>query len=244
MTKRLAAFLLALLPGLAFAAGDVKLLESNASVNNIASLQRGAAMYMSYCSGCHALGFQRYSRIAKDLELPEELVMDKLVFTDAKIGDHVKVAMDPADGQAWFGKTPPDLSLVARSKPGGPDWVYTFLKSFYVDETRPAGWNNTVLPGSSMPHVLWELQGSQRPIYQEGAAEALPVIERLEMASPGSMSAQEYDAAIRDLTNFLTYVGEPAAIKRTSMGVWVILFLAAFTFLAWLLKHEYWRDVH
>lgn len=244
MTKRIAAFLLAMLPGLGLAAGGAPLQESNASVNNPASLQRGAAMYMSYCSGCHSLGFQRYSRLAKDLGLPEELVMDKLVFTDAKFGEHIRTSMDPADGEAWFGKTPPDLSLIARSKPGGPDWLYTFLKSFYADETRPAGWNNTVLPGSSMPHVLWELQGTQRAVYKEGAADALPVIDRLELAVPGSMSAEEYDSAIRDLVNFLTYVGEPAAIQRTSMGVWVILFLAAFTFLAWLLKTEYWRDVH
>ncbi len=244
MTKRFAAFLLALLPGLAFGASEVKLLESSASVNNIASLQRGAAMFMSYCAGCHSLEYQRYSRIAKDLDLPEELLMEKLNFTGAKFGDHVPVAMDPADGQEWFGKAPPDLSLVTRAKPGGPDWLYTFLKSFYADESRPMGWNNTVLPNASMPHVLWDLQGTQRAIYKEASADALPTIDRLELAKPGSMSPEQYDASIRDLVNFLTYVGEPAAIQRTSMGVWVILFLAAFTFLAWLLKTEYWRDVH
>jgi len=132
-----------------------------------------------------------------------------------------------------------------RSSPGGPDWTYTFLKSFYVDETRPSGWNNTVLPGASMPNVLWELQGVQRPVYEGGdghPASAAP--NRLELASAGHLSAAEYDASVRDLVNFLTYVGEPAAMQRTSVGVWVILFLAAFTFLAWLLKHEYWRDVH
>lgn len=244
MTKRILGLLLALAPALALGASDVTLQESNASVNNPASLQRGAAMYMNYCSGCHSLGFQRYSRMAEDLGLSEELVMQNLNFTGAKFGDHMKSAMEPADGEAWFGKAPPDLSLVARAKPGGPDWTYTFLKSFYVDEARPAGWNNTVLPNASMPNVLWELQGVQRPVYAEGEHAGAAPIERLELASPGRMSPAEYDAAIRDLTNFLTYVGEPAAIQRTSMGVWVILFLAAFTFLAWLLKHEYWRDVH
>lgn len=244
MTKRLAAFLLALVPGLALAAGKVELQPANASLNNVASLQRGAAMYMSYCAGCHSLGFQRYSRMAEDLGLPEDLVMEKLNFTGAKFGDHITTALDPADGTQWFGKAPPDLSLVTRSKPGGPDWLYTFLKSFYADETRPMGWNNTVLAGSSMPHVLWELQGTQRAVYKDAAEGGSPAIDRLELATPGSLSPAEYDAAIRDLVNFMTYVGEPSALQRTSMGVWVILFLAAFTFLAWLLKVEYWRDVH
>jgi ubiquinol-cytochrome c reductase cytochrome c1 subunit len=244
MTKRYAAFLLALLPGLGFAAGGAQLLESNASISNPASLQRGAAMYMSFCSGCHSLGYQRYSRMAEDLGLPEELVMDKLVFTDAKFGDHITSALDPADGEVWFGKAPPDLSLVTRAKPGGPDWLYTFLKSFYADESRPMGWNNTLLVGSSMPHVLWELQGTQRAVYAGDAGHGSPHIDRLELASPGTLSPEQYDAAIRDLVNFMTYVGEPSALQRTSLGVWVILFLAAFTFLAWLLKTEYWRDVH
>lgn len=244
MTKRIAVLLLALLPGLALGASDSKLLESNASIKNVASLQRGAATFMSYCSGCHALGYQRYSRIAKDLDLPEDLVMEKLNFTGGKFGGHVEVAMDPADGERWFGKAPPDLSLVTRSKPGGPDWLYTFLKSFYADDSRPTGWNNTMLPNVSMPHVLWELQGTQRALYQDAAGSAVPVIDRLELVKPGTMSAEQYDAAMRDLVNFLTYVGEPSALQRTSMGVWVILFLAAFTFLAWLLKTEYWRDVH
>jgi len=242
MIKRLVGLLLALAPALAMGASYVKLEHANAGVGNPASLQRGAALYMSYCSGCHALGFQRYSRMAEDLGISEELVMSQLNFTRGPFGGHITIAMDPADGEQWFGKAPPDLSLIARSKSGGPDWTYTFLKSFYVDESRPAGWNNTVLPNASMPNVLWELQGIQRPVYAEG--EGSPVVERLELASAGRLSAAEYDAAIRDLVNFLTYVGEPAAIKRTSMGVWVILFLAAFTFLAWLLKHEYWRDVH
>jgi ubiquinol-cytochrome c reductase cytochrome c1 subunit len=148
-------------------------------------------------------------------------------------------AMDPADGEAWFGKAPPDLSLVARAKAGGPDWTYTFLKSFYVDETRPAGWNNTVLVGASMPNVLWHLQGTQRAIYGEHGE-----VTGFELAPQGSQSPEEFDRTIRDITAFLTYVGEPAALKREAYGVWVILFLTVFTFIAWLLKKEYWRDVH
>lgn len=244
MTKRLLGLLFAIAPALALGASGVHLEESHANVKNLASLQRGAALFMNYCSGCHALGYQRYSRMAKDLGISEQLVMENLNFSRAKFGEHIGTAMEPADGEQWFGKAPPDLSLVARAKQGGPDWTYTFLKSFYLDESRPSGWNNTVLPNASMPNVLWELQGVQRPIYAEGEHAGGAPVERLELASPGSLSPAEYDAALRDLTNFLTYVGEPAAIQRTSLGVWVILFLAAFTFLAWLLKKEYWRDVH
>ncbi|MFN7782380.1 MAG: cytochrome c1 [Lysobacterales bacterium] len=221
------------------AAGGAPILESHVNIGDRASLQRGAALFMNYCAGCHSLGFQRYSRTAKDLGLTEEQVMSYLNFTGAKFGEHMKSSMDPADGAAWFGKAPPDLSLVARAKPGGPDWTYTFLKSFYVDETRPAGWNNTVLVGSSMPNVLWNLQGTQRAVYGEHGE-----VTGFELAPAGSQSPEEFDRTIRDITAFLAYVGEPAALKREAYGVWVILFLTVFTFLAWLLKTEYWRDVH
>jgi ubiquinol-cytochrome c reductase cytochrome c1 subunit len=225
------------------AAGGGALQEIHVNLDDRASLQRCAALFMNYCAGCHSLGYQRYSRTAQDLGLSEEQVMTYLNFTGAKFGEHMNSAMDPADGEAWFGKAPPDLSLVARAKPGGPDWTYTFLKSFYVDETRPAGWNNTLLAGSSMPNVLWSLQGIQRPIYGESRGGATPV-ERLELASTGLQDPKRFEQTVRDITAFLTYVGEPAALKREAYGVWVILFLAVFTFLAWLLKTEYWRDVH
>lgn len=234
----LGAFMLAA-TGQSHAAGGAPLLDSHVNIGDQASLQRGAALFMNYCAGCHSLGYQRYSRTAKDLGLSEEQVMSYLNFTGAKFGEHMKTAMDPADGESWFGKAPPDLSLVARAKSGGPNWTYTFLKSFYVDETRPAGWNNTVLAGASMPNVLWKLQGIQRPVYDAHGA-----IERMELAPAGAQSAAEFDRTVRDITAFLTYVGEPAALKREAYGVWVILFLTVFTFLAWLLKTEYWRDVH
>jgi ubiquinol-cytochrome c reductase cytochrome c1 subunit len=228
----------------ASAAGGAALLESHVNLKDQASLQRGAALYMNYCAGCHSLGYQRYSRTAKDLGLSEEQVMSYLNFTGAKFGEHMLSAMDPGDGEAWFGKAPPDLSLVARAKPGGPDWTYTFLKSFYVDETRPAGWNNTVLVGSSMPNVLWNLQGIQRPVYGEAQGGSAAPVSGFELAPQGSQSPAEFDRTIRDISAFLAYVGEPAALKREAYGVWVILFLAVFTLLAWLLKTEYWRDVH
>lgn len=239
MTNRLLGFVLALAPALAFGSSGPALEHSQINVNDTASMQRGAALFMNYCSGCHSLGFQRYSRMAQDLGLTEEQVTQNLIFTDAKFGEPMRAAMTAAEGEKWFGKAPPDLSLVARSKLGGPDWTYTFLKSFYADPSRPSGWNNTVLAGASMPHVLWELQGVQRPVLNaEGH------VERLELSSPGSQSPAEYDRTVRDLTNFLNYVGEPAAAKRRSVGVGVLALLVVFTFLAWLLKKEYWKDVH
>lgn len=243
MTKRLyslalGAVLLAV-AGLSKAAGGAPLMDSQVNIHDHASLQRGAALFMNYCAGCHSLGYQRYSRTAKDLGLSEEQVMTYLNFSGAKFGEHMKASMDAADGEAWFGKAPPDLSLVARAKSGGPNWTYTFLKSFYVDETRPAGWNNTVLSGASMPNVLWHLQGSQRAIYGSHGE-----VTGFELAPAGTQSPQEFDRTVRDITAFLAYVGEPAALKREAYGVWVILFLTVFTFLAWLLKTEYWRDVH
>jgi ubiquinol-cytochrome c reductase cytochrome c1 subunit len=244
MIKRLAILLLAAVPTFAFAAGDVQLQPAQVNLTDRASLQRGAALFMNYCAGCHSLSLQRFIRTAEDLGLSEEQVMENLVFTNARFGEQMRTAMDPGDAQAWFGQAPPDLSLVARAKAGGADWTYTFLKSFYVDETRPMGWNNTVLPNASMPNVLWELQGPHRAIYSGGGDGMGDQIERLERTGAGLQSPQEFDRTVRDITNFLAYVGEPAAMKRASLGVWVILFLAAFTFLAWLLKVEYWRDVH
>ena len=244
MTKRFATALLALalgtVPALAPAAGGGNLEHAQVNIGDTASLQRGAALYVNYCMGCHGLEFQRYSRLAEDLELSDEQVLQNLVFTDAKIGETMDAAMLPADGEAWFGKAPPDLSLVARVR--GADWIYSYLKGFYLDESRPLGWNNTVFPDVSMPHVLWELQGTQRPVHGQG--EAGTQVQRLEIAEAGRLTPRQYDRVALDITNFLQYVGEPAALKREAYGLWVILFLGILTFLAWLLKKEYWRDVH
>jgi len=247
MTKfstRAAAFLLGCVPALAFGASEVALPSAQVNIADQASLQRGAQLFMNYCSGCHSLSLQRYSRMAEDIGLTEAQVMSNLNFTGAKFGEAIKASIDPADAEAWFGKAPPDLSLVARAKLGGPDWTYNFLKSFYVDEARPSGWNNTVLPGASMPNVLWPLQGLQRPVMGESAQGGVAHVERLELASPGTMDEEQFDRAARDISTFLAYVAEPAALKREAIGLWVILFLAGFTFLAWMLKKEYWKDVH
>lgn len=243
MTKRCLLFLLAcLLPLSAFASAGGGLEPSRADIGNKASLQRGAALYMNYCSGCHSLQYQRYARMAEDLGLSEEQMMANLNFSGAKPGETIQVAMNAADAEAWFAKTPPDLTLVGRWR--GADWVYNYLKSFYIDESRPLGWNNQLFPGASMPNPLWELQGIQRPVYAEAGQGAAPILESLELASPGSLDHEQFNRVVRDITSFLLYVGEPAALKRESMGVWVILFLAFFTFVAWLLKKEFWRDVH
>ena len=244
MTKlRLFALLLALVPAVGLAAGGTTLEHSGTDLGDRASLQRGAGLFMNYCSGCHSLSMQRYSRLGEDLGLSEEQVERFLIRGDAKVGEPINTGIAAGDGNAWFGKAAPDLSLVARAKLGGPDWVYSYLKGFYVDESRPLGWNNTVFPGASMPHVLWELQGIQRPVYDVDA-DGQSHLVRLELVKPGRMSPAEYDRTARDISAFLQYVAEPAALKRESVGAWVLLFLAVFTFVAWLLKAEYWRDVH
>jgi len=240
---RFFALLLAFAPGLGLAAGAGPLESSGTDLSDRASLQRGAGLFMNYCSGCHALSLHRYSRIASDLGLDPAVVEANLIPGDANIGETINTGIAAGDGQAWFGKAPPDLSLTARARHGGPDWIYSYLKGFYVDETRPAGWNNTVFPGASMPHVLWELQGIQRPVYEQGA-DGLPHVVKLEMAKSGRLDAKQYDQVARDISAFMQYVAEPAALKREAVGVWVVLFLAFFTFLAYLLKVEYWRDVH
>ena len=244
MTQKLLVFVAGMLVSLqALAAGGGNLQQAGNDLGDQASLQRGAALYMNYCSGCHALKYVRYSRIANDLGLTEEQVQDSLNFTGAKFGEQIHVAMAPEDAQEWFGQVPPDLSLVSRVR--GSDWIYTYLKSFYLDDTRPLGWNNTLFPNASMPNPLWMMQGLQRAEFGplDEATGERPV-ERLVIAEPGNVDPARYDQAVRDITNFLEYVGEPAALKRHELGVWVILFLAFFTFLAWLLKKEYWRDVH
>ena len=231
-----------LLSTVALANEGGNLQQSGTDLNDKASLQRGAALFMNYCSGCHSLKYVRYARIGEDLGLTEDQVMQNLNFTGGKIGDHIISSMTPARGVAAFGKAPPDLSLVARVR--GSDWIYTYLKSFYVDESRPVGWNNTLFANASMPNPLWELQGVQQPVYGKKTAAGEMPVEGFTISQPGSQTPQQFDRTVRDITAFLEYAGEPAALKRQNVGVWVILFLVFFAFIAWLLKHEYWRDVH
>ena len=198
-----------------FAAGDLHLDQANTDISDTASLQNGAKLFMNYCSGCHALGFMRYNRIAQDLKLSDSLVAEHLMFAGEKPGETITTAMPKEGASKWFGGTPPDLSLVARSK--GTDWIYTYLRGFYEDDSKVFGVNNKVLENASMPDILWSLK--------EKKTEA------------------GFDQDVRDITNFLDYVGEPAKLIRTSLGVWVLLFLGVLLVLTYLLKKEYWKDV-
>ena len=224
------------------AGGGSGLLQAGTDISDRASLQRGAKLYMNYCAGCHSLKYLRYSRMAEDLGLTEEEVMTHLNFTGAGFGDHIVSTMPADQAREWFGQVPPDLTLITRVR--GSDWVYTYLKSFYLDETRPLGWNNTLFPNASMPNPLWKQQGLQHAVFGEPDESGEAPVERLEISTPGTQSPAEFDQTVRDLTTFLEYAGEPAALKRQGIGVWVVLFLAFLTLLAWLLKNEYWRDVH
>jgi ubiquinol-cytochrome c reductase cytochrome c1 subunit len=220
------------------AATEGPLQHANVNVRDTAAIQRGAKLFVNYCFSCHSAGYMRYNRLAEDLGLGEELVMQNLVFADAKIGDTMDIAMRPADAEAWLGKPPPDLTLVARSR--GADWLYSYFLTFYRDEA--GAWNNLMLPNAAMPHVLWQMQGIQEPVYADH--DGRQVIERLELAEPGLQSPEDYEASMRDLVTFLEYLSEPAEIKRRNVGIWVMLFLALFALLAYALKAEYWRDVH
>ncbi|MDX1568890.1 MAG: cytochrome c1 [Xanthomonadales bacterium] len=249
MKSMTVAFLALLFSGGAPAAGpEVPLQRASIDLGNTASLQRGAAIFVNNCMGCHSAQYMRYSRLAEDLELTEEQVNEFLIFDDdKKIGDVMTIAMEKEAAQGWFGAAPPDLSLVARSR--GPDWVYTFLKSFHADASRPTGWNNTVFQNTAMPHVLWQQQGIQVVSHAddeaaEGDHGGHAAGPSFDVVQAGTMSAEEYDRLVTDLVNFLEYVGEPAKLKRESLGIWVMLYLVVFTFLAWLLKKEFWRDVH
>ncbi len=219
-----------------------ELLHSGANTRDTAALQRGAKLFMNYCVGCHSLHFMRYSRIAHDLGLSQKEVMQKLNFTGARFHDNIVSAM-PVDGaKQWFGKDPPDLSLIVNQM--GADWVYTYLNSFYLDPSTPVGWNNTILKNAAMPNPLWELQGIQVAKMSTPESGDVPVVESLSLARPGRMTPKQFHAATRDITAFLEYVSDPSALPRHSMAPWVLLYLAGFTFLAWLVKHEYWKDVH
>lgn len=241
MKKLILAFLLAAVPTLSMAAGGgVHLDDANIDVTDTESLQRGAKYFVNYCMGCHSAKFQRYNRTGRDLGLTEDEVKQNLMFTTDNIGDTMTIAMNPADAEKWFGVIPPDLSLTARSR--GVDWIYTYLRGFYLDESRPFGVNNLVFPGVGMPHVLWQLQGAQKAVFKE--VDGRQVIEKLEMVEPGSMNVEEFDGAMRDLTAFLSYVSEPIQAKRRAMGKWVLLFIGVFFILAYLLKKEYWKDIH
>ncbi len=245
MRTKLLVLAAAVAPVAAFAAGGGAHLEhANVDVTNTASLQRGAANFVNYCLGCHSAQYVRYNRMAADLGLTEQQLIDNLMFTADSPHQTMRVGLRPDDAKRWFGVAPPDLSLIARSR--GPDYVYTFLRSFYADPSKATGTNNLVLPGTAMPHVLWELQGVQEAVWAgepNAQGDVSHEFKEFKLATPGKLSPEEYDNFVRDTVNFLVYIGEPAQLQRRALGAPVIAFLVFFTLLAYAMKKEYWKDV-
>jgi ubiquinol-cytochrome c reductase cytochrome c1 subunit len=252
LIKKLMATLV-LLPALAFAneEGGYPLDTAPEQSNNLSALQSGAKLFVNYCLNCHAAASMRYNRL-QDIGLSEEQIKNNLLFTSDKVGGLMTIAMAPKDGKEWFGATPPDLSVIARAKSSsagsGADWLYTYLRTFYKDDSRPTGWNNMVFPNVGMPHVLWELEGIRTAKYEdvkdpheEGKTEHK--FAGFEQVKPGKMSKVEYDVAVADLVSYLSWMGEPAQNTRKRLGVWVLLFLGMFFVLAWRLNAAYWKDV-
>ena len=250
MRRLLAALALGLGVAAHAAETEVKLDSVSVDVSDVASLQAGARTYVNYCLGCHGAGLVRYNTLL-ELGLTEAQIQDNLQFTGEKIGEYMRTAMPARDAKEWFGVTPPDLSVIARSR--GADWLYTYLRGFYRDPATVTGWNNTVFPNVGMPHVLWELQGERvrkesvvmrdGKEVSDGHGGVLKAVT-FETVRPGTQSAVEYDRTVRDLVNFLVWIGEPAQAKRERLGVFVLLALGVLILLTYLLYKEYWKDVH
>jgi ubiquinol-cytochrome c reductase cytochrome c1 subunit len=225
------------------ATGGIELEPANNDVGNIASLQRGARNFMNYCSGCHSAKYVRFNSVAKGLGLTEEQVIENLMFNAEKTFETIRAAMPIEAATAWFGQPPPDMSLIARAR--GTDYIYNFLKGFYLDSDSPTGVDNLHLQGTSMPHVLWELQGYQTAIFEEGGEGpgAGGEFSHFESATGGTLSPEDYSAFVRDTVNFLEYISEPVRPTRRVLGVWVLMYLAVFLIIASMLKKQIWKDV-
>jgi ubiquinol-cytochrome c reductase cytochrome c1 subunit len=235
-------FLMVGFAGTAAAQPEAELDAAGNNVANTASLQRGAKYFVNYCLGCHSAQYVRYNRLAEDLQLSEQQLTDNLMFTGEQPFDTMANAMRPEDSERWFKVTPPDLSLIARSR--GTDYIYTYLRSFHIAPERATGVDNVVFPGTSMPHVLWQLQGTQRAVFsadeEHGGAQ---VFEGFETVRPGELSTEDFDEVVRDIVNFLDYIGEPIKRERQQLGIRVIGFLLVFLLIAFMLKKEIWKDV-
>ena len=258
MKKLFVALMLAALPLLSFAAEHGAELEKvDIDVSDKAAMQDGARTFANYCMGCHSAKFQRYERVADDLGIPHDVMLQKLVFTGAKIGDHMSIGMQPADAKVWFGAAPPDLTLVARVR--GTDWLYGYLKSFYDDPARPLGANNRVFPNVGMPNVLVGLQGKQVvgckqiQVVEDGKKQYDPLTgtpltheacDQLKIETPGAQTEAQFDETVKNLVTFLAYSANPVKLQHQRIGTYVLLYLAFFFVFAYLLKREYWKDVH
>ena len=241
MVRKAVALVLAVgFAGAAFGQHEPTLDVANNNVADSTSLQRGAKYFVNYCLGCHSAKYVRYNRLGEDLQLSELQLRDNLMFTGEQPFDFMANAMNPEDAERWFTVAPPDLSLIARSR--GTDYLYTYLRSFYVAPDRPTGVNNVVMPNTNMPHVLWHLQGTQRAVFHADERGA-QVFEGFETVTPGELDADGYDDVVRDIVNFLDYIGEPIKRQRQQLGIRVIGFLLVFLLIAYMLKKEIWKDV-
>ena len=213
------------------------------------SLQNGAKLFVNYCLTCHSAAYMRYNRL-RDIDLSDEQIKDNLLFATDKVGETMKAAIDPKQAKEWFGANPPDLSVIARSRSAsgqgsGADYLYTYLRTYYPDDTKATGWNNLTFPSVGMPHVLWELQGMRRPVFDvsEEHGHEVKVFKGWEQLTPGAMTPLQYDQAVGDLVNYLQWMGEPAQNTRVRVGVWVLIFLLGLTVMTWRLNAAYWKDV-
>ena len=240
MKKLLQTCLLLLMPLGVFAAGGMDLDSADIDLSDNASLENGAHLYVQYCLGCHSTKYIRYLNLADDFGIDEQEILNKVAPEGAGIYDKMLTAMNAHDAKKWFGTQPPDLSLIARSR--GADWLYSYLKGFYADPTKPLGVNNAIFPDVGMPNPLWQLQGKQVAVYE--TIDGQEVITELKLEEEGTMSAEEFDKSVNDIVNFLVYAGEPMQLERESMGKYVLFFIFIFGIIAYLLKREYWKDIH
>jgi ubiquinol-cytochrome c reductase cytochrome c1 subunit len=243
--------ILALLPGLALASEAGHPLDKAPERTSLTSLQNGAKLFVNYCLNCHSAASMRYNRL-KDIGLSEDQIKNNLLFSADKVGDMMTTALRPSDAKAWFGVVPPDLSVIARAKSSsagtGSDYLYTYLRTFYKDDTRPTGWNNLVVPDVAMPHVMWQLQGVRtvKMLEEKDPHDPKKVVHKFagfEQVTPGKLSPAEFDTATADLVSYLDWMAEPAQGTRKKLGVWVLLFLSVFALLAWRLNASYWKEV-
>lgn len=252
-SQLLAALLLALSAGIfspALAAGGSSIAWDKApnKTNDLVALQNGAKLFVNYCLSCHSAAYMRYNRL-QDIGLSAQDIKDNLLFTTEKVGEQMKASINPKEAGEWFGANPPDLTLVARSRSShsgtGADYLYTYLRTYYPDPAKPTGWNNLAFPDVGMPHVLWELQGSREPIFEikQDHGQDVKVFKGWKQITPGTMTPQQYDESMADLVSFMQWMSEPVQNTRVRVGVWVLLFLGVFSFLAWRLNAAFWKDI-
>jgi ubiquinol-cytochrome c reductase cytochrome c1 subunit len=239
---------LAFISGAQAAGGGIAWDKAPNRTNDLPALQNGAKLFVNYCLNCHSAAFMRYNRLT-DIGLTEKQIKDNLLFASTKVGDTMKASLDPKEAAQWFGGNPPDLTLIARSRSGangsGADYLYTYLRTYYRDDTKATGWNNLAFPNVGMPHVLWELQGERQPVFETATSHGkeVQVLKGWQQVTPGAMDQRTYDSAIADLVGYLDWMAEPAQNTRIRMGAWVMLFLGLFIVVAWRLNASYWKDI-